>query len=347
MGIEIDKNGVMIGMRNISKNLQKIRFHGFICFLVFSVCLMAKAQSQVADYPNRPIKIIIPQAAGGGTDLLGRKVSQKLGELLKQPTVVENKTGAGSLIGTEIAANAAPDGYTLMVGGLFNMVMNKALIKDLNYDPEKSFIPLGYVSAYSFLLLAKPDLPVNTFAEFVKYAKERPNQLNFASAGIGTLQHVWGTILFNSLGLNMTHVPFKGAAQGYQEMLGGRIDVMFDNMSASKQYVQNNKLKGLALSSLERSPHLPQVPTVNETGIVKFNGESWFALFAPANTPMPIVAKLRSALEQINKDPEFVAQVEKDGGRMLNIASQDQQQYLKEEINKWVALVNKNNIKAE
>lgn len=337
----------MILMAAKSKKPESYGFKRLIGLVLFSSLQIALAQNQSIDYPNRPIKIIIPQAAGGGTDLLGRKVSQKLAESLKQPTVVENKTGAGSLIGTEIAANATPDGYTLMVGGLFNMVMNKALIKDLNYDPEKSFIPLGYVSAYSFLLLAKPDLPVSTFAEFVKYARERPNQLNFASAGIGTLQHVWGTILFSSLGLTMTHVPFKGAAQGYQEMLGGRIDVMFDNMSASKQYVQNNKLKGLALSALERSPHLPQVPTVNETGIVKFNGESWFAIFAPANTPTPIVSKLRATLEQINKDPEFVAQVEKDGGRILNIPSQDQQQYLRDEINKWVALVNKYNIKAE
>jgi len=319
----------------------------FSILLFFSFYTSVSAQVIGNDYPSRPIKVIIPQAAGGGTDLLGRKVSQKLAELLKQPTVVENKTGAGSLIGTEIAANATPDGYTLMVGGLFNMVMNKALIKDLNYDPEKSFIPLGYVSAYSFLLLARPDLPVNSFADFVKYAKEHPNQLNFSSAGIGTLQHVWGTILFNSLGLNMTHIPFKGAAQGYQEMLGGRIDVMFDNMSASKQYVQNNKLKGLALSSLERSPLLPTVPTINETGVIKFNGESWFALFAPANTPIPIVSKLRASLELINKDPEFIAQVEKDGGRILNIPAQDQQQFLRDEINKWVGLVYKNNIKAE
>jgi tripartite-type tricarboxylate transporter receptor subunit TctC len=326
---------------------RKCSFSAFALIMFFTTNLLAQAPNNYADYPSRPIKFIIPQAPGGGTDLIGRKVAQKLSEQLKQPTVVENKTGAGSLVGTEFAANAASDGYTLMIGGLFNMVMNKALIKDLSYDPEKSFIPLGYISAYSFVLLAKPDLPVNSFAEFFKYAKERPNQLNFASAGIGTLQHVWGTILFNGMGLNLTHVPFKGAAQGYQEMLGGRIDVMFDNMSASKQYIQTNKLKGLSLSSLERNPLIPQVPTINETGVTKFNGESWFALFAPINTPVQIVSKLRTSMELINKDPEFIAQVEKDGGRMLNISSQDQQQFLKDEINKWVSLVNKNNIKAE
>ena len=335
-------NALISNFSKLNLNSVSLIFLGFFC-----VNLMAQNQYSTTEYPIRPIKIIIPQAAGGGTDLLGRKVSQKLAELLKQPTIVENKTGAGSLIGTEFVANAPSDGYTLMVGGLFNMVMNKALIKDLNYDPEKSFIPLGYVSAYSFILLAKPDLPVNSLAEFVKYAKERPNVLNFSSAGIGTLQHVWGTILFNGLGLNLTHVPFKGAAQGYQEMLGGRIDVMFDNMSASKQYVQNNKLKGLAISSSERSTLLPQVPTFTETGLTKFTGESWFALFAPNNTPAQIINKLRLTLELINKDAEFISQVEKDGGRILNIPVQDQQQFLKDEINKWVTLVNKNNIKAE
>ena len=325
----------------------KCIFSTFALITFYTTSLCAQPTNNYADYPSRAIKIIIPQAAGGGTDLLGRKVAQKLSEQLKQTTIVENKAGAGSLIGTNFAANAAPDGYTLMIGGLTNMVMNKALIKDLNYDPEKGFTPLGYFSAYSFVLLARADLPVNTLAEFLKYAKDRPNQLNFASAGIGTLQHVWGTILFNGMGLSLIHVPFKGAAQGYQEMLGGRIDVMFDNMSASKQYVQSNKLKGLALSSQDRSPLLPQVPTINESGITKFTGESWFAIFAPSNTPLQIVNKLRATMELINKDPEFIAQVEKDGGRMLNVSSQDQQQFLKDEISKWVLLVNKNNIKAE
>ncbi len=336
-------------MRAVKINFSIFKIQCISLFFLGTFCgsLTAQNQHPSSEYPARPIKIVIPQAAGGGTDLLGRKVAQKLAELLKQPTIVENKTGAGSLIGTEYVANSQPDGYTLMVGGLFNMVMNKALIKDLNYDPEKSFIPLGYVSAYSFILLAKPDMPANSLAEFVKYAKERPNGLNFSSAGIGTLQHVWGTILFNGMGLNLIHVPFKGAAQGYQEMLGGRIDVMFDNMSASKQYVQSNKLKGLAISSIERSSLLPQVPTFTETGITKFTGESWFALFTPNNTPVQIVNKLRHILELINKDPEFIAQVEKDGGRILNIPAQDQQQFLKDEINKWVGLVHKNNIKAE
>ena len=305
------------------------------------------AQSPGNDFPNHPIKIIVPQAAGGGTDLIGRRIAQKISEQFKVSTVVENKSGAGSLIGTEFVANSAPDGYTLMIGGLFNMVMNKALIKNLSYEPDRDFVPIGYISGYSFVFLTRPDMPVNSLAEFVRFAKEQNKPITFGSAGIGTLQHVWGEILLNALGIQTIHVPFKGAAQGYQEMMAGRVDVMFDNMSASKQFILNGKLKGLALSAQERSPLLPLVPTINETGITKFTGESWFGVFAPNNTPPATVNKLRQALIAINKDPEFMAQVEKDGGRMINVPINEQQQFLKDEIGKWVGLVQKNNIKVD
>ena len=305
------------------------------------------AQTPTNDYPNHPIKVIVPQAAGGGTDLIGRRIAQKLSEQFKIGTVVENKSGAGSLIGTEFVANAPADGYTLMIGGLANMVMNKALIKNLSYDPDRDFVPLGYISGYSFVFLTRPEMPVNSLAEFVKFAKQQNKPILFGSAGIGTLQHVWGEILLNALGIESIHVPFKGAAMGYQEMMGDRVDVMFDNMSASKQYILNGKLKGLALSAQERSPVLPLVPTINETGMTKFTGESWFGIFAPSKTPVAAVSKLRQAMVVINKEPEFIAQVEKDGGRIINVPVNEQQQFLKDEIVKWVGLVQKNNLKVE
>ena len=305
------------------------------------------AQTPTNDYPNHPIKVIVPQAAGGGTDLIGRRIAQKLSEQFKIGTVVENKSGAGSLIGTEFVANAPADGDTLRIGGLANMVMNKALIKNLSYDPDRDFVPLGYISGYSFVFLTRPEMPVNSLAEFVKFAKQQNKPILFGSAGIGTLQHVWGEILLNALGIESIHVPFKGAAMGYQEMMGDRVDVMFDNMSASKQYILNGKLKGLALSAQERSPVLPLVPTINETGMTKFTGESWFGIFAPSKTPVAAVSKLRQAMVVINKEPEFIAQVEKDGGRIINVPVNEQQQFLKDEIVKWVGLVQKNNIKVE
>lgn len=291
------------------------------------------------EYPSRPIRLVVPQPPGGGTDILGRNLAQKLGELLRQPVVVENRAGAGSIVGTEHVARSTADGYTLLVGGINNMVMNKALIKNLSYDPLRDFIPLGFTSAYPFLLLARADLPVASLADFAKYAAQRPGKLTYGSAGIGTLQHVWGAILFKGLGLDLLHVPFKGAAPAHQEMMAGRLDVFFDNLSASKQHVQSGRLKGLAVSSASRSSHLQAVPTVNETGTVKFEGESWFGLFAPAGTPATAVEILRNAHASIIREPEFAARIERDGGRVIAVPPQEQQRFLQREVERWSAQV--------
>ena len=305
------------------------------CILIWLSGVSALAQ----EYPARPIRLIVPIGAGGGTDILARHVAQKLGEQFRQAAIVENRPGAGSLIGTEYVAKAAPDGYTLLVGGIFNMVMNRALLKDLPYEPLRDFVPLGYISAYPFVLVARADLPGSSLQELVQYAKERPGKLTYGSAGLGTLQHVWGTILFKSLGLDMVHVPFKGAPAAHQEMLAGRLDVMLDNLSAAKHHLQAGRLKALAVSSAGRSPQLDGVPTLNETGLVSFEGESWFALFAPAGTPGPVLATLRSALAGINRDAEFAGRVERDGGRVLVIPPERHVAFLREEIERWSSLV--------
>jgi len=305
------------------------------CILIWLSGVTALAQ----EYPARPIRLIVPIGAGGGTDILARHVAQKLGDRFRQAAIVENRPGAGSLIGTEYVAKAAPDGYTLLVGGIFNMVMNRALLRNLPYEPLRDFVPLGYISAYPFVLVARADLPGSSLNELVQYAKERPGKLTYGSAGLGTLQHVWGTILFKSLGLDMVHVPFKGAPAAHQEMLAGRLDVMLDNLSAAKHHVQAGRLKAFAVSSASRSPQLDGVPTINETGLLSFEGESWFALFAPAGTPGPVVATLRSALAEITRDAEFAGRVERDGGRVLAIPPERHIKFLQEEIERWSGLV--------
>jgi len=299
------------------------------------------------DFPNKPIRIVVPQAPGGGTDILARNLAARMTELLKQGVVVENRTGAGSLVGTEFVARAPADGYTLLMGGIFNMVMNKALVKNLSYSPENDFVSLGFVSAYPFVLLMRPDLPVSNLAELAAYAKARPGKLSYGSGGMGTLQHVWGAILTSSLGLDMIHVPFKGAAPAHQEMMAGRLDIMFDNISAAKPHIQAGRLKGLVVSSAQRSAQLPSIPTVNETGLTRFEGESWFGVFAPAATPAPVVARLRETLAAINREAEFLARVERDGGRMLNIAPAQQQTFLREEIDRWVGSVSRYKVSAD
>jgi tripartite-type tricarboxylate transporter receptor subunit TctC len=299
------------------------------------------------DFPSKPMRIVVPQAPGGGTDILARNLAARMTELLKQGVVVENRTGAGSLVGTEFVARAPADGYTLLMGGIFNMVMNKALVKNLSYSPENDFVSLGYVSAYPFVLLMRADLPVNSLAELAAYAKARPGKLTYGSGGMGTLQHVWGAILTSSLGLDMVHVPFKGAAPAHQEMMGGRLDIMFDNISAARPHIQAGRLKGLVVSSAQRSAALPNIPTVNETGLTRFEGESWFGVFAPAATPAPVVARLRETLASINREAEFVARVDRDGGRMLNVPPAQQQAFLRDEIERWVGAAQRYKVTAD
>lgn len=315
--------------------------------VIATSALLTGLPAAAQDFPSKPLRIVVPQAPGGGTDILARNLAVRLTELLKQGVVVENRTGAGSLIGTEFVARAPADGHTLLMGGIFNMVMNKALIKNLSYSPENDFVSLGYVSAYPFVLLTRPDLPVNSLAELAAYAKARPGKLSYGSGGMGTLQHVWGAVLTNSLGLDMVHVPFKGAAPAHQEMMAGRLDIMFDNISAAKPHIQANRLKGLVVSSAQRSAQLPNLPTVTETGLVSFEGESWFGVFAPAATPAPVVARLRETLAAINRETEFVARVERDGGRLLNVAAAQQEAFLRNEIERWVGAVNRYKVTAD
>jgi tripartite-type tricarboxylate transporter receptor subunit TctC len=304
--------------------------------LAIIACLLCAAV-QAQDYPARPIRLIVPIGPGGGTDILARHVAQKMSERLRSAVVVENRPGAGSIIGTEYVAKAAPDGYTLLVGGIFNMVMNKALVKNLPYEPLRDFVPLGYISAYPFALVARADLPAG-LADFVHYAKERPGKLTYGSPGLGTLQHVWGTILVKRLGLDMVHVPFKAAPAVHQEMLAGRIDLMMDNLSAVKHHVRSGRLKAYAVSSAARTPHLEGVPTLKESG-VDFEGESWFAMFAPAATPAPIVSQLRSVVAEVLRDADFAARVDQDGGRVLAVPAGEQAKFLQDEIERWGGLV--------
>ena len=304
--------------------------------LAIITCLLGAA-AQAQDYPVRPIRLIVPIGPGGGTDILARHMAQKMTERLRSSVVVENRPGAGSIIGTDYVAKAAPDGYTLLVGGIFNMVMNKALVKNLPYEPLRDFVPLGYISAYPFALVVRAELPAG-LADFIRYAKERPGKLTYGSPGLGTLQHVWTTILLKQLGLELVHVPFKAAPAVHQEMLAGRIDLMMDNLSAVKHHVQSGRLRAYAVSSAARTPHLEGVPTLKESG-VDFEGESWFAMFAPAATPAPTVALLRNVVAEILRDPEFAGRVDKDGGRVLAIAPGEQGKFLRDEVERWGALV--------
>jgi tripartite-type tricarboxylate transporter receptor subunit TctC len=299
------------------------------------------------EYPTRPVRIVVPVSAGGATDTLARALAQKLTERLHSSVYVENRTGAGSLIGTNLVAKSPADGYTLLMGGLFNMVMLTALLKEPPFRPDSDFTAVGYLAAYPFVVVVRPDMPVSSLAEFVAYAKERPGKLSYGSSGLGTLQHVWGTILLRSLGLNLLHVPYKGATAALQDMIAGRIDFMFDNLAAARQFIESGQVKALAVSAAERTRPLPQLPTIDETGLTKFEGESWFGLFAPTGTPAPVVSNLRREVAAITAEPDFAVRIERDAGRVLTIAPQDQGKFLKTELDRWTEQIKRYNIKTE
>lgn len=324
--------------------MKSMMFHATSTILALSLIAGGAA---AADYPSRPIRVIVATAPGGGTDLTGRNVAKAMSDLLRRPVIVDNRPGAGSTTGTDYAARATADGYTLLVSSASSMVMNGLLYKNLPYDSLRDFVAVGFIAAYPFLLVTRADLPPGTLAEFVQYAKERPGKLTYASPGVGSVQHVWGTILFRSLGLELLHVPFKGAASGHQEMLGGRIDAMFDNLSASRTYVESGRLKGLAVSTPQRASQLPAVPTVNETGVGQFDGESWMGMFAPAATPPARVDRLRRIFVEVARDPDFVTRVSHSGGYVMAVPPQQQQEFLRREIERWGKLIRQYGVAAD
>ncbi len=320
----------------------------FVLALVWAWPAAAHAQNAAEQsLLSRPIRIIVGSGPGGGVDITGRHVARTMGDLIRHTVIVENRPGAGSATGTEYGARATPDGHTLLMSSGSSMVMNGFLYNNLPYDAMRDFVAVGFIAAYPFLLIARADLPVNNLAELQKYAKEHPGKLTYGSAGIGSLQHVWGTILFRSMGLDLLHVPYKGAAMAAQEMMGGRIDLMFDNMTAAKRHVEGGRVKGLVVSPGARSKEMPNVPTVNQSGIVKFEGESWMGMFAPSATPHATVDALREIFARVVRDPDFIARIEAGGGRVMSIAPQQQQPFLRSENERWGALIKQYDVKAE
>ncbi len=295
----------------------------------------------------RPIRIIVASGPGGGTDITGRYVARTMSDQMRHTVVVENRPGAGSTTGTEYGAKSTPDGHTLLVSSGSSMVMNGLLYKNLPYDSLRDSVAVGFIAAYPFLLIARADLPAGNLAELQKYAKERPGKLTYGSAGVGSVQHVWGTILFRSMGLDLLHVPYKGGAFAAQELMGGRIDLMFDNMTAARRYVETGRAKGLVVSPVARSKEMPNVPTVNESGVVKFEGESGMGMFAPAATPRATVDALRAIFVNVARDADFIVRIEAGGGRVMNIAPQQQQQFLKSEIERWSTQIKRYDVRAE
>lgn len=305
------------------------------------------ALAQANGWPSRPIKVIVPQPPGGGFDFVGRLLADRLGKAVGQSVVVENRPGSGTLVGTDAVAKAAPDGYTLLVGSVSNIALNPGLYRSLPYDSLRDFEPVGLAASYSYTLVARKDLPHRSLKELVEFARANPGKLTYASGGNGSGQHVLAAVLWKLAGVEVTHVPYRGAQAAYQDLLGGRVDLFFDLSSTARTQVEAGNVRAIAVSGAERYPLHPDVPTVKETGVADLELESWFGLFAPSATPPEVLAKLRTELAKVIAAPDVVEAFRKAGGKPMNLDAAQTRALVQRDVTRWTRLVQEAGIRAD
>jgi tripartite-type tricarboxylate transporter receptor subunit TctC len=315
----------------------------FIAAGMLLAALVAGAFAQ--DYPNRPVRLIVPFPPGGSNDVVGRLVAMQLSTQLGQQVFVDNRGGAGGVIGTEACATAAPDGYTLCIVSIAHAV-NPALHK-LNYDPIKSFTPISIFATGPNVLAINPTLPVNSVKELVALAKQKPGELNYASAGVGSFQHLGGELFKLTAGVNIVHVPYKGGGPAMQDVISGHVKIMFSSLIQTTPFIKSGQLKALGTGGAKRSSVLPDVPTISEAGVSGYVADNWWGLAAPAGLPGPLVEKLYAASQAALKSPELLAAFEREGAAPVTMTTAEFGEYVKGEIVKWARVVKEGNIQAQ
>src|SRR6267378_5254008 len=314
-------------------------------FLGLITALMAPPHSRAADYPTRPIKLVVPYAAGGPTDVLGRLVGEYLGRDLKQPVIVENKAGAQGAIAAESVARSEPDGYTLFVTAASIFVLNPMLYKKLPYDPVKDFRMLALVTDLPVVMEVHPSVPARTVAEFVAYAKQNPGKLNFGSAGTGGTIHLAGEMFKQIAGVDMVHVPYKGAGPALTDLLSGNIQLMFDTLGTALPPVKGGLLRALGVSSPQRIPDLPDVPTIAESGYPDYSVSVWYGISAPVKVPDDIAQKISASIDRALNDDVFRASLEKIGFPPLRPRSQAAiNEFIEADRARWSGVIKSQNI---
>ncbi len=330
---------------HMKKFLTLLRFavaSGLVAVACFSL-----SHAQGGNYPNKVVKVIVPQPPGGGFDFVGRLLADRMGKQMGQSFIVENKPGSGTLIGTDFVAKAAPDGYTLLVGSVSNIALNPGLYRSLPYDSLKDFEPLGMAVSYSYTLMARKDLALASLKDVIAYAKANPRKLTYASAGNGSGQHVLAAALWHLAGVEITHVPYRGAQAAYQDLLGGRVDLFFDLSPTARVQVDAGTVKVLAVSGNVRNPMHADVPTILETGVAALELESWFGYFAPAKTPTDVLARLRSQMAQVIAAPDVTEAFRKAGGKPMSLTLAETRALVERDVQRWTRLIRDADIKSE
>lgn len=312
--------------------------------ILASVGVIGAAHAQ--SYPSKPITLIVPYPAGGANDMLGRLIGQKMSEKLGQQFIVENKPGAGTLIGATIVTKAAPDGYTLLVGGFASNSVSPLLFK-AEYDPIKDFEPIGMFGTAPTVIITYPDSPYKTIKDVVDAAKKKPGEIMYGSSGNGSPLHMSGEMFTSQAGVQMTHVPYKGGSAHILDLIGKRLDVIFDTSTNSTPLIKGGKVRPIAVSSKTRLPDFPDVPTLTEAGYPDFSVNGWYALYAPAKTPAPIVEKLSAELQKVLLMPEVIEKLRGVGVTPGTGKADELAKYAPAELEKYRKLIKDANIKAD
>lgn len=295
------------------------------------------SDAQAQSYPGKPVRMIIPFAAGGPTDLFGRIIAQKLTELWSQTVVVENRPGASTIIGTEAASKAAPDGYTLLLGTSTSHAANVSLFSKLPYDPNKDFAPISFLGITPLILVVHPSVPAQTVKELIALAKAKPGQLNYA--GGSSSAHAGGSMFRTLAGIDIVHVPYKSNAPGLADVLGGQVQMMFDALNTALPHVNSGRLRALAVTSGQRIGAVPSLPTMIEAGVPGYELTAWFAMYAPAGTPKEIVGKIAADLARIAKMPDVVDKTRSQGIEIASSTPEELAARQRNEITKWAKIV--------
>ena len=313
--------------------------------LLALVLLLALSAPAAAEYPDHPVRLIIPFPPGGSNDVVGRLVANQLSERLGHKVFVDNRGGAGGVLGTDAAAAAAPDGYTLLIISTAHAV-NPALYK-LNYDPIKSFAPVAILATGPNVLVVNPQLPVQSVKELVALAKEKPGALDYASAGVGSFQHLGGELFKLTAGVDIQHVPYKGGGPAMQDVIAGHVKVMFSSLVQTTPFIKSGQLRALGTGGAKRNPVLPDVPTIAEAGVPGYESNNWWGLMAPAGLPKPLIDKIYAATQEALKAPELQEAFAREGAASVAMSTDEFAHYIESEIAKWGRVVKEGHITAQ
>ena len=332
---------VSMGNKPPETRLQRNGLIAATAALLFAQASLVAAQA----YPTRPIRMIVPFAPGGGNDIMGRFIAQKLSERMSQQTVVENRAGADGIIGTEIAARSAPDGYTILV--ISTSYTQNAAIHKLPYDPVKSLTPVSLLGTGPNVVYSAPDFAAKSVPELIAMAKAKPGAVRYASSGIGGFNHFGGE-LFNSMaGVKMTHIPYKGGGPSMVDVISGQVEVGFGTLIQALPHLRSGKLRAIAVGSPRRSPLLPEVPTISEAGLPGYDCSVWWGIMAPAGTPGPIVTRLNTEISAVMKDPEMAKRLQAEAAEPIVAGPEALAKLIASDLEKWARVVRETGIKAE